>query len=113
MDHLNQYRAIIQQILQEYHQLQQASADADWESVLLVDRAEDRYLLMRLGWQGTTRINRNTIHVRLKNQKIWIEEDETEDSVATELLQLGVPHQDIVLAFHPPPLRQYTEFAIA
>jgi XisI protein len=112
MEHLNQYRAIIQQILQEYHQLQQESAEVGWESVLIVDRTEDRYLLMRLGWQGTTRINRNTIHVRLKNQKIWIEEDETEDSVATELLQLGVPHQDIVLAFHPPPLRQYTEFAI-
>jgi XisI protein len=112
MDHLNQYRAKIQQILQEYHQLQQASADADWESVLMVDQTEDRYLLMRLGWQGTTRINQNTIHVRLKHEKIWIEEDETEDSVATELLQLGVPHQDIVLAFHPPQLRQYTEFAI-
>jgi hypothetical protein len=97
---MDQYRAIIQQILQEYHQLQQASADADWESVLLGDLAEDRYL------------NQNTIHVRLKHQKIWIEEDETEDSVATELLQLGVLHQDIVLAFHPPQLRQYREFAI-
>lgn len=31
--------------------------------------------------------------------------------MATELLQAGVPREDIVLAFHPPRLRQFTEFA--
>ena len=53
------------------------------------------------------------IHVRLKDDKIWIEEDWTEDGVATDLLQKGVSREEIVLAFHPPHVRQYTEFAIA
>lgn len=53
------------------------------------------------------------IYVCLKHNKIWIEEDWTEDGVATDFLNAGVPKDDIVLAFHPPHLRQYTEFATA
>ncbi len=66
---------------------------------------------MKMGWHQDNRIKRNVIHVRLKNQKIWIEEDWTEDGIATDLLQAGVQREDIVLAFHPPRLRQFTEFA--
>jgi hypothetical protein len=56
-------------------------------------------------------LTRNVIHIRLKDEKIWIEEDWTEDGIATDLLQAGVQSEDIVLAFHPPRLRQFTEFA--
>jgi hypothetical protein len=45
--------------------------------------------------------------------KFWIEEDWTEEGVATELLEAGVPSSDIVLAFHEPAMRQHTEFAVA
>lgn len=31
--------------------------------------------------------------------------------VIQHLLQAGVPREDIVLAFHPPRLRRFTEFA--
>jgi len=49
----------------------------------------------------------------LHNNKIYIEEDLTEDGIATNLLVAGVPREDIVLAFHPPEMRPYTEFAVA
>ncbi len=42
-----------------------------------------------------------------------IEEDWTEGGIATDLLEAGVPKEDIVLAFHPPKMRPYTEFAVA
>jgi hypothetical protein len=45
--------------------------------------------------------------------KIWIEEDMTEDGIATYFLEQGVPREDIVLAFHPPFIRPLTEFAVA
>jgi hypothetical protein len=111
MDPLNHYRELIQKVLQDYYNLE--SANPHLESALLLDPIHDHYLLLRMGWHGNQRIKRNTIHIRLKDQKIWIEEDCTEAGVATDLLQLGVPRSDIVLAFHPPQLRQHTEFAIA
>jgi hypothetical protein len=40
-----------------------------------------------------------------RNGKFWIEEGWTEDGIATELAQAGVPKEDIVLAFHKPDWR--------
>jgi XisI protein len=37
----------------------------------------------------------------------------TEDSIATELLEAGVPKEDIALAFQAPEMWRYTEFAAA
>jgi hypothetical protein len=41
------------------------------------------------------------------------EEDWTEEGIATELLRECVPKEDIVLAFHDPETRKFTDFAIA
>lgn len=46
------------------------------------------------------------------NGKLWIQHDGTEDGIANRLVELGVPKSDIVLAFHPPYKRPYTDFAI-
>jgi hypothetical protein len=109
MDKLTHYRIVIQKVLEDYHRL--SLDNPEIESALVVDSVHDQYLLLKMGWHQDQRIKRTVIHMRLKNQKIWVEEDWTEDGVATELLQAGVPREDIVLAFHPPHLRQYTEFA--
>jgi hypothetical protein len=48
----------------------------------------------------------------IKNGKIWIQQNGTEIGIADELVKLGVPKEDIVLAFHEPLMRQYTGFAV-
>ena len=57
--------------------------------------------------------NRWAVYVRVRDRKFWIEEDRTEDGIATDLVRAGVPKEDIVLAFHEPGMRQYTDFAVA
>jgi hypothetical protein len=42
---------------------------------------------------------------RYKDGKIWIQHDGTEIGIANELVKLGVPKDDIVLAFHEPFVR--------
>lgn len=49
----------------------------------------------------------------LQNGKVWIEEDLTEDGIATWLLEHGVPNMEIVLGFQPPLIRPSGEFAVA
>ena len=83
------------------------------KAFLLLNPIREHYLLMKMGWYQDNRIKSNVIHVRLKDGKIWIEEDRTEDGIATDLLQAEVSCEDIVLAFHPPRLRPFTEFATA
>jgi hypothetical protein len=53
------------------------------------------------------------IHVDIINGKIWIQRDGTEYGIANELVNAGIPKNQIVLAFQPADIRQYTEFAVA
>ncbi len=53
------------------------------------------------------------IHIDLIGDKIWIQYDGTEEGVANTLVDLGVPKQDIVLAYHSPFMRQYDGFAVS
>ena len=112
MDRLKHYRQIIKDVLKAYHQLNEKS-DSTTESALAFDEVHDHYLLLLMGWHKDERIKSVMIHIRLKDDKIWIEEDWTEDGVATDLLIKGIAREEIVLAFHPPHVRQYTEFALA
>ncbi|MHC5778538.1 element excision factor XisI family protein, partial [Nostoc sp.] len=46
-----------------------------------------------------------------KDDKIWIQRDFTEEGIANQLVELGVPTTDIVLGFRSPYVRQFTGFA--
>jgi hypothetical protein len=112
MDRVEYHRQIVREVLSEYHRINEKSS-SPVENFLVFDEAREQYLLLLAGWQGEERIKNTMVHVRLRDGKIWIEEDWTEDGVATDLLQKGIRQEEIVLAFHPPHLRQHTEFAFA
>ena len=87
-------------------------AEDDTEVQLIFDSKRDRYLLVHLGWEEEFRMYGCIVHIDIRDEKIWIQRDFTEEGVATELEELGVPKSDIILAFHPPSIRQFTEFAV-
>jgi len=68
---------------------------------------------MRSGWLKERRVFGALIRVDVKDGKYWIQYDSTEIGVANELVESGVPKQDIVLAYHAPQLRQYGDFAMS
>lgn len=110
---LARYREIIKTILTRYHVILSRKPKDGIERSLILDENRDHYMLMTVGWGANyERIYRTPIYVRLHNGKFWIEEDSTEQGIATDLLAAGVPHSDIVLAFYPLPMRQMSEFAV-
>lgn len=110
MDKLDLYRQLIQQCLEARAKLR--SKNDPVESQTVFDTKSDRYLLMNVGWKNSnTRIYGCVLHVDIRNDKIWVQHDGTEDAIADQLAALGVSKQDIVLAYHAPYVRQYTEFA--
>jgi len=114
MDKLNHYRHLIQKILTLYEELASQTPNPQGvDSLLAFDEQRDQYLWFQVGWTREERIKGISVHIRLKNEKIYIEEDWTEEGIANELLREGVPKEDIVLAFQPPDVRKYTEFATA
>jgi hypothetical protein len=49
----------------------------------------------------------------LRDDKVWIQYDDTEEGIATDLVSSGIDKNDIVLGFRHPKIRQQTGFAIA
>ena len=113
MDKHAEYRAVIQRLLQERDELTRRSPEPGVESLFVCDTQHDIYLLMDDGWSQGKRVRNTYLSLRLRNDKIYVEEDWTDSSIVDDLLASGVPKEDIVLAWQPPEMRQYTEFAAA
>ena len=110
MDTLTRYRHHIQEILEEYSAYRPSYGEVEVEQI--IDPVHDHYQLMTVGWNGHQRIHGCLLHIDIKDGKIWIQHDGTEEGIANRLVEVGVPKKDIVLAFHSPFRRQFTEFAI-
>jgi hypothetical protein len=105
------YRAYIQEALTRYGS--QPSAYADVETQLIFDTERDHYQLVHAGWHRNRRMYGCILHLDIRDGKIWIQHDGTEIGIANELVALGVPKEDIVLAFQAPSKRPYTGFGVA
>jgi hypothetical protein len=113
MDKLNHYRTLIKNIINRYVEIFSRKPKPNVSELAVFDDEHGHYQWVSLGWENGERAFYTHLYVRLHDGKIWIEEDWTEDGIATELVREGVPHEDIVLAFHSPELRHLTEFAAA
>lgn len=77
------------------------------------DNEQKSYMVLNMGWRQNKYIHSATIHIEIIDNKIWIQNDHTEEGIATSLIEAGIPKQEIVLGFRHPKVRQYTEFAAA
>lgn len=111
MENLAHYSAILERIIAD--EAERVSTSTDVEVCVLCDPVRHHYQLLYVGWQGVKRVFSPLIHLRLHNGKVWIEQDGTEEGIATRLLAAGIPREEIVLAFYSPQKRPYTEFAVA
>ncbi|MEB3118198.1 MAG: element excision factor XisI family protein [Limnothrix sp.] len=55
----------------------------------------------------------STIHIDLQQGKVWIQYDGTEVGIANELVERGIPKEEIVLAYHSPLTHQYDGLAVS
>ena len=108
---LNTYRQAVECVLTVYTKIPYAHGELRCES--LFDREHDRYALITLGWHAGKRVHFPLVHIDIVGGKVWIEKDNTEDGVASELVQAGIPKAQIVLAFRSPEVRKHTEYAVA
>lgn len=110
MEKVEIYRQVVQELLQAYSNIKASNEEVEAEAIFDIDR--DRYQVVHVGWSNKRRVYGCILHLDIKNEKIWIQHDGTEGGIANELVERGVPKQDIVLAFHSPFKRQFTEFAV-
>nr|WP_199316911.1 element excision factor XisI family protein [Chroococcidiopsis sp. [FACHB-1243]] len=68
---------------------------------------------MDIGWNGDKYLHATPIHLSLIGDKVWVQYDDTEEGVVTDLMEVGIPRESIVLGFRHPKVRQHTGFAVA
>jgi hypothetical protein len=110
-DSLNENQKLLEHILTERTKIPFSYGDISLTPVF--DPETNHYLVLMVGWDGNNRIHGPLIHLDLRGDKFWIEYDGTEDGIATDLLEAGIPKDRIVLAFQPPNRRKFSGFAIA
>lgn len=113
MDRLDHYRDSIKAFLQEYAATWTQHPEPEVEIQLIFDEQRDRYLLLDVGWRGSQRIHHCIFHFDLKDGKIWLQENNTDLEVDQALAEMGITPQEIVIGFHSPTLRGYSDFAVA
>ncbi|MGC1308835.1 MAG: XisI protein [Phormidesmis sp.] len=110
---VEKYQQYIREILSERAQrVSSQHQSREYEVQTIFDNQRGHYQLLYVGWRGNKRDFGCVLHLDVKNGKIWIQHDGTEVGIANQLTERGVPKQDIVLAFHEPEVRQFTDFAI-
>jgi len=111
MDRLNEYQQIIQEVLTEYAAIPYYHRELQTE--LIIGKDDKDYLLITSGWEKSVRVHGCVVHIQIINSKIWIQRDGTEDGIANDLVNAGIPKDQIVLGFHPLEIRPYTEYAVS
>jgi hypothetical protein len=109
MDKVDLYRRYIKEVIKR-HSYPSSYGEVEIQNIF--DSENDHYQLVHAGWYKKQRQYGCILHLDIKDGKIWIQHDGTEIGVANELVELGVPKEDMVLAYHPPYKRAFTEFAV-
>ncbi len=111
MDKIAAYQTIIKKLMTDY--VNDCSTRDDVDRELIFDTENNHYQLVNVGWENEHRIYGCILHFDIKNGKIWLQYNGTEIDFAEELVKQNVPHEDIVIGFHSPFMRQFTEYAIS
>ena len=111
MDTLEVLRQAIASVFTEWEKLPRIPSD--WKIVAVMDKEHDRYVLQDVSLVEERFQVRMLAHVEIRDGKIWILTDNTEEGIATELLREGIAKAQIVLGFYPPSVREIGEFAVA
>ncbi len=113
MDRIELYRKSIKSFLQQYADSINQYPELGVEVELVFDTENDRYLLMDVGWNQEKRVHHCIFHFDIKDNKIWIQQNNTDCEIDQELEEMGVSKKEIVVGFHHPSMREYSDFAVA
>ncbi|TAG22155.1 MAG: XisI protein [Oscillatoriales cyanobacterium] len=95
MERIEEYRQFIRQLLTT-HATVDPNSELDVECQLVFDTEQDHYQILDVGWEGYKRIYNCFIHLDIKDGKIWIQRNMTEADLGQELVEMGVPKEDII-----------------
>lgn len=114
MDKLTDYQNI--NILTDYYDLLRSANTIGASEVrdeLITDFLHNHFQLVSMGWQKQRFFHETHIHIDIIDNKIWVQQNNTEFDVVGEMLSKGIKKEDIVLGFISPVAREFSDFMVA
>ena len=113
MDKVLKYQKILNNVLRAYaaDDIHKAHKPDDMQIRLLFDNENNHYQVLYTGWRKGQQTFSVLFHFDIIGEKIWVQRNISDYDIIGDIEMAGVPKSDIVLAFHAPELRHYTEYA--
>ena len=111
MDILASFRNAIAKVFRSWEEL--PSEISKFRILGVQDTEHDRYTLTHVDFDGERYKSHLLAQLEIRDGKIWILTDNTEEGIASELVTEGVSKDHIVLGFYSPRMREMGEFAVA
>ncbi len=103
MDHtITQYQNCIKHVLSTYQQTTPDGVNVE----LVFDDERQHYLAIRVGWLKQKSVYLCLVHLDICDDMIVIQANNTEDGIDEELIDLGIPRENICLGVLPPEVRK-------
>lgn len=112
MDKIKKYQTIIVDFLKEYAKYPYQNTP-EIEFQLLTDYEHNHFQLLSIGWEHNKFVYDTIFHFDIKDEKIWIQKNDTDILVADAFIAEGVNHKDIILGFVPEPVRVHAAYSVA
>ena len=100
------YQQCVKTLLAHYESLWTEGTNIE----LIYDDERMHYMALRVGWVSQKRLYLCLLHIDIIGETILIQCNNTEDMVASELVQMGIPKDHIGLGFIPPETCSDAEF---
>lgn len=112
---VKKYRTILKEVLNAYaaDEFNRKRQPDDMQTRLIMDTENDHYQVLYAGWRNDRQIFSVIFHFDIIDGKIWVQRNISDYDIIEDIEQKGVPKSDIVLAFHAPAMRSFTEYAVA
>lgn len=112
MDRIKQYQKIIAQELNSW--TKESSSDMpDIAYQFIENKKRTQFILLALGWHKNIYHHDLLMHIQIKNDQIWIQEDNTGVGISKILQEKGIPRSAIIHGFEEPILREQSKLARA
>ena len=111
MDTLEDLRCAIARVFRSWEEF--PTSLSKFRITGVMDTTHDRYTLTHVDFDGERYKSHLLAQLEIRDGKIWMLTDNTEEGIATELVAAGVPKDRIVLGYYSPRMRELGEFAVA
>jgi hypothetical protein len=111
MDRIENYKALLQEAVCNI--VADIPPQDGIRTEYVIDASRGHFEILETGWDGPRRVHGILFHCDVREGKIYVEHDGTGLGIADILVSQGVPHEDIILGYHPPAYRHLTPFAVA